>query len=256
MQSCPIMQWPPENLHWLEMLELLVKHGASVHELNGGKTITALNLTNEDYEPDILIRFFNLLLGQNYIDFDVLDFQKPSALLNAIRSGQNALQAIDTLSAAGVDLKRVAPDGRSALHLAAEMSMDEAPLKHLQQKYGLEEVNRKDQWGWTPLHYAIFSASNQTRKCRKVRYLLEQGADPYIDSSVPFAVVSKFFHPTHHGGRGFTPFQWAVEFGADVFERFVDDMRATGPRLYEEQGECDDDDDNGGDQFYDAREGC
>jgi len=53
-------QMPPRKDNWLDIVRLLVDHGASVHEVVLGRSITMLNITRYDTRPRTL-EFFHLL---------------------------------------------------------------------------------------------------------------------------------------------------------------------------------------------------
>jgi hypothetical protein len=222
-----LVQFAPNTTIWLEMLQLLVQYGASVHEIMAGKTMTTLSYTRESYDPETTVRYFQLLLAESYVDFNVFDndLGQCSALWNAIRSREYSVPAIDLLAQTGVQLNKVFQNGRNVLHMAAEMGFDAEALMHLYSNHGVTEVNRQDQWGWTPLHYAAASSSYQHRNCAKVRFLLEKGADPHLKGT---NMSRGDHHPSEMYSEPISPLEYAGTLMPHIYRHFSDDMRATG----------------------------
>jgi hypothetical protein len=199
---------------WLDALRLLTENGASVHDVVADRTITMLNLNRDTYHEETALSFFYILRQECYVDFDLVSDQGPSALLMAIRSGTSACTAIDFLAQNGVDLQRIYNDGRTALHICAEMASDPDTLKHLYNVYGLQEVNRQDQWGWTPLHYAVGSEGlSPNPKNSSIPFLLDKGADPHILGRRVFLQRS---HASCLLTTAVTPIQYAILLGGDI----------------------------------------
>lgn len=75
-----------------------------MHKVMAEKTVTTLRYYRESYTTETTIRYFQLLLSESYVDFDVVDDQNGqcSALWNAIRSCEAAAKAIDMLAQAVV----------------------------------------------------------------------------------------------------------------------------------------------------------
>jgi len=231
-----LVQLAPDTTIWLEMLQLLVEYGASVHEVMADKTMTTLSYTRESYDPETTVRYFQLLLAESYVDFNLFDndMGQRSALWNAIRSREASASSIDILAQAGLQLNKVFPNGRNALHMAAEMGFDAEALMHLYSNHGVTELNRQDQWGWTPLHYAVASSSYQHRNCAKVRFLLEKGANPYLKGANSFRGDH---HPSEKYSEPISPLEYAGTLKPHIYRRFSDDMRATGTWPLTEEGE-------------------
>jgi len=183
------------------MLRLLVKHNASVHELSYGRSMTGLNLISSQARPRTL-EFFHFLYNECYY----LDFNQPvgdsvwSPLTNAIRSGPLALDCLRFLKErAGMDFSRLAAGTsgsyRTVMHLAAEYAGDVAVMDLLFEACGGDSsgyINRQDSHGWSPLHYAIATAyyawdreveATGVLSLARIRYLIEQGADPLLKST-------------------------------------------------------------------------
>jgi hypothetical protein len=230
------VQLAPNTTIWLEMLQLLVQYEASVHEVMADKTMTTLSYTRESYDPETIVRYFQLLLAESYVDFNLFDndMGQCSALWNAIRSCEFSASAIDILAQNGVQLNKVFPNGRNALHMAAEMGFDAEALMHLYSNHGIKELNRQDQWGWTPLHYAVASSSYQHRNCAKVRFLLKNGADPHLKGANTFR---RDYHPSEIYSEPISPLEYAGTLMSHIYRRFSDDMKATGTWPLTKEGE-------------------
>lgn len=65
-QSLP--PWAP----WLKVFELLAKHGAAVHEINRGKTLSLLNI-NYPSGDEQTVDYFRILLSEGYIYWETAD---------------------------------------------------------------------------------------------------------------------------------------------------------------------------------------
>jgi ankyrin repeat protein len=226
------------------MLHILTQYGASVHEVVSDRTITTLNVSRETYKSETTLRYFRILRDEGYVDFNLANDQGLSALLTAVRSNGMACQAIDFLASSGVSVSRINADGRTALHFAAEMATDVEPLRHLFEIYNINEVNRQDIWGWTPLHYAVVSQARMVNRDNgKIGFLLQKGADPLIMGR---RVLTGRSHISHLVSEGVTPLHWAAIVGPDMERRFLEHTRAAGWVLNDE--------DDVGEAFYDAQE--
>ncbi|KAI0416380.1 ankyrin repeat-containing domain protein [Xylaria grammica] len=184
-QVRPFIQVPSSWDYWFECFRLLVSHGASVHEVARGKTLGTLNLISSCPKPppyDYTLDYINLLRSENYVDFDMCDESGWSIFVNALRSPDHSLKAIRTLVDTGVNASRILDDGRTYLALAAESSSDVRVLQYLYDNGCALHLNRQDKWGWTPLHYCIFTESGKRGDpmMRRVKYLLDKGANPEI----------------------------------------------------------------------------
>jgi hypothetical protein len=92
------------------------------------------------------------------------------------------------LAGTGTKIDKISPDGRSLLHLAAELTCGAEVLAHLFSNYVLRDVDRQDRWNWTPLHHAFYALTvaqvhpalteQEENIWRKVEFLIEKGADP------------------------------------------------------------------------------
>jgi ankyrin repeat protein len=226
-----------------------VKHGASVHEVVYGRTLTMLNLlrkngSSEFLEPHLL-EFFAILHSECYMDFNNADERDWCALVNAIRSKAQGLDALKFLSKVGVDFTRIAKNSRSPLHWAAEMADDPRVVEFLCLSTGHELINRQDSWDWTPLHYAIVSVflGYNDGGFEKIRLLLQHGADPEIKArSQPFLftdLVQK---------EEFTPYELSQAFPEHIGQGYIQELIRAGRTVPE--GSRDDEEDF----FYDTIE--
>lgn len=168
----------------MDILRLLVMHGASVHETVGGHTLSMLNLYRPQYDSEVLLQFIRLLIEECYSDFDTFGDRCSSILVTAARNQEYAVDAVDLIAATGANINKIFTDGRSLLHFAAELSCNPGFIPHLFDTYGFQDVNGQDQWGRTPLHYALCAMSPRSSKhtregiWRKIEFLLEKGGDP------------------------------------------------------------------------------
>jgi ankyrin repeat protein len=97
----------------------------------------------------------------------------------------NSVEAVEYLTAQGVESKTKEHDGLMPLHWAAKDNPNVEVLEYLIAQGA--EVNAKDNVGWTPLHYAAYSNSVEVLEC-----LIAQGADVNArddDGETPLDVV-------------------------------------------------------------------
>ncbi|KAJ5777253.1 hypothetical protein N7520_000499 [Penicillium odoratum] len=116
-------QLPPKWNSWLKAFELLVKHGASVHEVNRGKTLSMLKINYASGEEQSM-DYFRILLSEGYVYWETAGESTWSAISTAIRTRKYALQALKFLVRNDVNMNRVLANGQSPLHLAAELADD------------------------------------------------------------------------------------------------------------------------------------
>lgn len=218
---------------------MLSQYGASVHDVVGQKTLAMLNITNDRYAQGTTSKFFKLLHSEFYVDFDLVHNSGWSALLSAVRAGRGAIEALNVLANVGVNMSREFLDGRTVLHLAAEMSWGSEVLKHIYESYGICDVNRQDRWGLTPLHYSVFSHPYRYDLWyQKVQYLLERGANPELRGKTRWLVGS--FNDTER-----TPYEIGCAIGPEVRRNFAEVLRQSGYPIPDESEQ---------EIFYDAVE--
>jgi hypothetical protein len=224
--NSPLPQIPPEWESWFDALQLLVKHGGSVHEVVYNRPLATCLIARNDREPRIL-DFFRLLLSENYYDFGAVVGSKSfSAVQNAIRARGQAYPALKMLTAAGVDVSKLMDDGRSPLHVAAEVAYDVKALEYLCANGSLGDINRQDKWGWTSLHYSILSEyyGSCPVSFAKVQFLLSQGADPNIKAETPLPYL------IHKGipETPFTPAELCSSLKPTILSGYVEALKANG----------------------------
>jgi ankyrin repeat protein len=174
-------QLPPKWDSWIEALKLLLYHGASVHEAVGERTLSMLNI-NHRFGEEKTMEFFNVLVAEGYTYWETTHKAGWSAVLTAIRTRQDSLRALWLLKRTGTDIARILSDGRSPLHLAAELADDASILEYLYDAGCSKDLNRQDMWGWTPLHYGIAAAAinpSCPKSLEKINFFLDKGA--YLD---------------------------------------------------------------------------
>lgn len=240
-------QLPSSWLSCMAAFRLLVKYGASVHEVVWGRSLTSLNFCTKRqgvmFQGPDLIEFFGILHSECYADFNAPDEGGWSALANAISRSPNT-DAIRFLSKVGVDFTRIASNGRSSLHWAAEMAEDPAILEFICLATGKELINRQDPWGWTPLHYAVVSAylGYHSGSFEKIRVLLSHGSDPEIKAgSQPLFFTERLQKDL------FTAYELSEVLRENVRDGYTEELRKAGKTFGN-------DTDGEDDVFHDAME--
>ncbi|OIW28315.1 ankyrin [Coniochaeta ligniaria NRRL 30616] len=177
--------FPPLHNSWLDIFRLLVKHGASVHEVVFNKSLSTLDVVTQHPIQPRTLEFFHILHEEGYMDFEMTDRESWAAIVIAARSRNDALGAMKFLAGIGVNIHRIFPDGRTALHFAAEFCQDDQLLAYLCASCDPALVNRQDSRMWTPLHYSLISEYHGavTVPFAKVKCLLKYGADPEIKAT-------------------------------------------------------------------------
>ncbi|OCK95014.1 ankyrin [Cenococcum geophilum 1.58] len=175
-------QLPPTWDYWLDTLRLLIRYGASTNEIVRGRSLAGLNIARHDESSEVL-PFLRLLAVEDSIDHNsTADDPSWPVVKNAVKSGTDAVDALKLLQACGVSITRVLADGRTVLHLAAHHCQDDETLSYLLATGCAADINRQDQWGWTPLHYAVLArtSADGPRPYSKAIMLIRNGADPSI----------------------------------------------------------------------------
>lgn len=217
-------QIPPKWDSWVEALKLLVRHGASVHEAVCERTLSMLNINHSQEERTI--EFFNVLISEGYTYWETAHKFGWSAVLTAIRTRKDSLQALQLLQRTGTDIARILSDGRSPLHLAAELADDAGILEYLYDAGCSNDLNRQDVWGWTPLHYSIFAASRNPscpQSLGKIKFFFDKGADFDIKGR-----RRPLLSPDRMTEDEFTPGQLCKALDCSLHSQLVDIARTAG----------------------------
>ena len=243
-------QLPPRWSSWFDAFKLLIDFGASVHEDVCDRAISTLNLTQghntflSSTEPSA-IEFFSVLHDESYSEFDVTGAGVWSAILTAIRTKTRGPESLQFLHKVGVDLARVFDTGQCSLHLAAELAYDVEMLEYLCSTSAIENINRQDEWEWTPLHYAVASGYYGHREIAldKVKCLLRHGADLNIKGKEHPLLFREF--PSQ---EAFTPLELSKLVGSSFHYRFEEAATSGTATMQEALGERDEE------SFFDALE--
>ncbi|KAH6892431.1 ankyrin repeat-containing domain protein [Thelonectria olida] len=226
-----IPQIPPSNQSWLDILRSLIEYDGSVHETACGRSLSMLNLVNDNLAPRTL-EFFHILQDQYYTDFESVHIRGWSAFLNALRSKGSSLECLKFLEKAGLDFSRVFADGRCLLHLAAELSFETDAVQFLCDTCPPDYINRQDDLGWTPLHYGlVFNFFQQPKEpLAKIRCLVLNGADPTIEATC----TSRFSKTMGMDQEKFTSFELGKGLRSDLYVEFLGILEEHGYEIPEE----------------------
>ncbi|KAF3399279.1 hypothetical protein DPV78_006258 [Talaromyces pinophilus] len=226
----PFPQLPPMNAIWIDIIRLLAEHGASVHDVVHGRSLTTLNIFWHHGENRIL-EFFHFLQDQCYVDFGAEKVGAWSAFTNALRSPGTSLECLKFLEARGVDFSKISTDGRSLLHFGAELAHEPEVIEYLCKACPSHYVNRQDDFGWTPLHYAIvFEALHMPQESlAKVQVLVRRGANPSIT-----ARRFPLLHVVDMDKDRFTAYELSEALKSDQYEKFLAIARDNGLEIPEE----------------------
>ncbi|OKL59087.1 hypothetical protein UA08_05842 [Talaromyces atroroseus] len=225
-------QLPPRNPMWVDIIRLLVEYDASVHEVVNGNSLTTLNLIWHKNKSRTL-EFFHFLHDQYYVDFGADKIDGFSAFTSAFRSVGSSLECIQFLyEKVGLDFSRISADGRSLLHLGAEYAHEPETIEYLCRACPSDYINRQDDLGWTPLHYAIFfeGLHKPEDSLAKVELLIRHGANPYIKSTR----LPMFCTVLDIDTDRFTAFELCEALPSHRYEQFLDIVRNYGYDIPEE----------------------
>jgi Ankyrin repeats (3 copies) len=235
-----IRQIPPTWSLWLDAFRLLVEHGASVHEINSNKSLVHLNISHgslgpdRDYPEPSALQFFQILRDQCFMDFNLPGPDLWNPVLTAIRRKTQSIETLKFLSDAGVDLSRIAANGHSSLHWAAEMASEAECIEYLCSTRAIENINRQDSWGWTPLHYAVSSGRYGYRDAAldKVKCLLHHGADPELK-----AKRHPIFFVRANLIKEFTPLQLSFQIDSGLSTSLGEEIDEMKAKVFEESSD-------------------
>jgi ankyrin repeat protein len=218
------------NAIWIDIIRLLAENGASVHDVVHGRSLTTLNIFWHHGENRIL-EFFHFLQDQCYVDFGAEKVGAWSAFTNALRSPGTSLECLKFLEARGVDFSKISTDGRSLLHFGAELAHEPEVIEYLCKACPSHYVNRQDDFGWTPLHYAIvFEALHMPQESlAKVQVLVRRGANPSIT-----ARRFPLLHVVDMDKDRFTAYELSEALKSDQYEKFLAIARDNGLEIPEE----------------------
>ena len=229
-------QLPPTWDRWFDALRLLIKHGAEVHETVNGRNLASLNI-ERDGLPSKTLDFLRLLAAEDALQLDVMSgCDGWPALHTALVCDSTAVDALKVLSSSGIQLSKVMDNGKSALHVSARLSASCDALEYLCAVGCSGYINRQDQWGWTPLHYAVASRNSAEvtishTPYAKVLMLLQKGANPTIRSSQN---AMKIYGPLL---GSFTAYEFLRQVRPARFKMLVEVLRHAGIKIGDEEEE-------------------
>lgn len=217
-------QLPPRWDVWIQVLRLLVKHGASIHEVVREKTLSMLNINHASGDEQIL-DFFRILLSEGYTYWETADRFGWSAALTALRTRGHALHALEFLTKNGVDMSRIMNDGKSPLHVSAEVVDDVKALEYLWNIGCSADINKQDKWGWTPLHYSVACAFIRPgpNSMQKIRFLLRKGADISLKGR-----RQGLFWGDRMPSDDFTPGELCQVIDLSLYSKLLEEVKAIG----------------------------
>jgi ankyrin repeat protein len=226
----PFAQLPPRTPLWLDIIRLLAEYDASVHDVVHGNSLTTLNLVWHQGESRTL-EFFHFLQDQCYVDFGAEKVDGWSAFTSALRSAGTSLECLKFLEARGIDFSKISADGRSLLHFGAELAHEPEVIEYLCEICPPHYINRQDDLGWTPLHYAIaFEALHMPQDSLvKVELLVRRGANP--------SITARHFLLVNIDKDEFTALELSETLKSDQYERFLAILMDCGHEIPEEATE-------------------
>lgn len=104
-------------------------------------------------------------------------------------------------------------------------------LEYLCEIFEPHYINRQDDLGWTPLHYAIaFEALHMPQdSLARIELLARRGADP--------SITARYFPLVNIDKDQFTAFELSETLKSDQYERFLEILRDCGHEIPEEATE-------------------
>jgi ankyrin repeat protein len=226
-ESVWYLGWPLR----FEVMRLLIRNGASEHELVRNMSITQLILLDSVPHSFKLMEFFNLLLEESYADFDSVGKNSGCAFLSAIMTQTQAMEALDFLVRVGVNFNHILIDGMTVLSFAACLSITPGILEKVCSVAGLEHLNRQNRHGLTPLHYAITCAYKIPciESYQKIKFLLQNGAD--LNLKGKYTGIDSWVSPRLKDiYPEFTPYELAKGLDTNLGDRFVHEVELCGRR--------------------------
>jgi len=206
------------------VLRLLVDYGASVHADFHSRPLGTFDITYDRLDSKHL-EFFRLLRDESYSDFDkCYSWQGRSAPQTAIKANNDVVMGLKLLVKYGVDLRKTSSDGRTFLHMAAELSIEPGVITFLLDTRCEQYIDKQDQWGWTPLHYAIIAEyyDRYASPFEKVEALIQRGARTDVKARYMPHVC-----PTEFDGE-ITALELSASLKPSILNGFVQVLKANG----------------------------
>ncbi|KAF3059647.1 Ankyrin-2 [Daldinia childiae] len=173
-----IALWFNGEQHVADFLRWIISLGIPVNAVNN-KGSTALHVYQQKLAYGSTIRskdrahFVEVINYQGQVDFEIRDNYGLTALhIASMRSEKNLSLLIDS----GADLSFLTHDGQNALHISCRARKPGIVCQIL--RLGIIDLNQKDVFGRTPLHYACSSGEPES-----VAFLLRYGADIQVVDS-------------------------------------------------------------------------
>lgn len=211
-----------------EILKLLLQHGASIHEIVNGETVA---MAYRGPSKGKFVDFLYVLEEELFADWNIQDASGWSVIRHAILCEDPKI-AMRIISRNGGDITRLEPDGANALFSAMHRACCEPmiALEELYYTYGVTDVNKRDAYGWTPLHNSVdFAAYGRIRarkdRQEKVNFLLERGADPALTG---VANRHGIFKNSEMENLWVTPYEVSVLVGIDESNILGNSLRKHG----------------------------
>lgn len=128
----------------------------------------------------------------------------------------------------GVDLCTITHDGRTRLHMAAELTIEPGVVSFLVNSGCRQHIDKQDHWGWTPLHYAIVAEfyGRYPYPFEKVASLLSEGARTDLKGRhMPFV------SPTQIPGT-FTAMELSASLKPSLLNEFIQELMKNGRDIH------------------------
>ena len=168
----------------------MFQYGGSSNEVVNGRTLGSLYIDKSETFNQA-VDYISLLSTHDYEDFSAVHSAGRSLFDTVIRSPESAA-AIKMLSKLNVDPGEVFSTFGSYLHRACSTEGNDASVAYLLDHGCGQHINRQDQYGWTPVHYAVSSAFSNRRdpvKCpdylQKLKLLGQKGCEVSLAGHKP-----------------------------------------------------------------------